>query len=261
MHRLLASQGRKPRTGDVLTCPECGTEFYASPSNAVRRTFCSATCRNASQERRKRLSCVICGKAFEVPESTVGRKYCSRHCYELDRQPRKTCKTCGKPLAKSALTYCSQPCMWADRQRRIEKPCETCGAPMLLQLGAARTQRFCSRDCANAAKRGLKPDSIGNTFVRGDGYVAVYQPLHPDAATNGYMLQHRLVAEQMLGRRLAKTEHVHHINGIKDDNRPENLRVVGPHEHAVMTNAQAKRNRTALRAKLAAYEQRFGPLD
>lgn len=55
------------------------------------------------------------------------------------------------------------------------------------------------------------------------GYVLVYDPSHPNSRSNGYVLEHRKVMEEHIGRFLSKKEIVHHINEIRDDNRIENL--------------------------------------
>ena len=55
-----------------------------------------------------------------------------------------------------------------------------------------------------------------------NGYVWIYCPTHR-SANKGYVQEHIIILEQKLGRSLYKGEICHHINGVKDDNRPENL--------------------------------------
>ena len=57
------------------------------------------------------------------------------------------------------------------------------------------------------------------------GYVKIYMPSHPFANGN-YVFEHRLVMEEIIERHLTSKEHVHHLNGIRNDNRPSNLKLI-----------------------------------
>jgi len=63
-------------------------------------------------------------------------------------------------------------------------------------------------------------------LVKHKGYVSVFLPSHPRASKTGYVRRSLLVIEEKLGRPLSGSEVVHHLNRVRDDDRPENLEVM-----------------------------------
>lgn len=99
--------------------------------------------------------------------------------------------------------------------------------------------KFCSHKCyaKNREKRGAYKD-----FVMISGYKYIQRPDHPNATKKGYVAEHRIIAENSIGRILLDDECVHHINEIKTDNRPENLMVMKNSEHMKLHKKGAHRD-------------------
>jgi len=74
-------------------------------------------------------------------------------------------------------------------------------------------------------KKGEPSPRIKEKLFDKDGYVTIYMPRHPFCNNSKRVREHRLVMEKHIGRYLNPEEIVHHINGIKDDNRFENLKL------------------------------------
>lgn len=75
------------------------------------------------------------------------------------------------------------------------------------------------------------------------GYIKVCKPGYYRAHKNGYVYEHIIVWEKANKKKLPKNWGVHHINGIKDDNRPENLKALPNRSHnklALLTEAKRK---------------------
>lgn len=86
------------------------------------------------------------------------------------------------------------------------------------------------------------PKWRGGRVVKNDGYVFVYSPDHPYRNRNKYVREHRLVMEKMLGRYLDPSEVVHHRDGNRQNNSPENLQLFSENkEHLSLELSGMKR--------------------
>lgn len=170
-----------------------------------------------------------------------------------------TCEQCGRPARKrrspantpKAPRFCSQRCHGLAKRGSGAGPavthtftCAACGTESQAHRSpSAAAPKYCSLRCTGAAQRGEgNPSWTGGRHKDSAGYVLICMPDHPGADVRGYVLEHRLVAERKIGRSLTGDEVVHHINRIKDDNRPENLEVLPNHaEHAKLHQAERVR--------------------
>ena len=81
-----------------------------------------------------------------------------------------------------------------------------------------------------------RPREVARSWaINKGGYVFILMPNHPKAHKHGYIKRAVLVAEEVLGRHLFPGEVTHHINGIKDDDRPENIQVLYADYHNSIT--------------------------
>ena len=96
-----------------------------------------------------------------------------------------------------------------------------CGQPTRIRIGRPKN-RFILKHSSHAS---LKYEKVKKDRV------LVYQPEHPCADRCGYIFRARLVGEGLIGRPLLSTEDAHHVNRIKDDDRPENIQVLTHSEH------------------------------
>jgi hypothetical protein len=150
----------------------------------------------------------------------------------------KACERCLAQYVPSgpAQRFCSDAC------RRGTAKCESCGKVFVKRqtrtpanLKAPRDNKYCTVECRWAAARSR--DDYGR-YLTSEGYIVLEKrwrdpTLHRSENPNGYtrinigrgvrMLEHRYVMERHLGRSLLPDETVHHLNGVKTDNRLENL--------------------------------------
>lgn len=214
----------------------------------------------------------------QLKRNTSGRFFCSEACRNLvGSRPRtipdRVCEGCGtvyRPVqAKNKLRFCSKPCadVWA-RRNQVQHACRTCGETFSLSASQTGYRNgweqgvYCSKRCESNGriKRGSGTFRDGVEGLLNDqGYVWAWAPDHPKA-NKGRYAEHRLVVEEHLGRLLETEEQVHHINGIKTDNRLENLRVLNPREHTLITLQEGSQFRRSAQERIRELEAELARL-
>lgn len=160
------------------------------------------------REAIRTMNCIMCNK--KVLERKIGRlwylpqKYCSEECQAAGRLkaiPERHCLECGTPIEARMTFRKSGPA--TGRVHSRYKP-----------------EKYCSLKCVGMAAHKRQLGKARGRYVDKHGYVILTSRKGDD----GYQQpEHRAIMEKHLGRKLRDNETVHHKNGIRHDNRLENL--------------------------------------
>ncbi len=187
--------------------------------------------------------CSVCNKVKNTPYKDI-----CRNCYQSKWQktiPNKVCDGC-KEIFNLSGTTCPNcrnnkineesrkiPCSVCHRQglilfNKTKKVCITCHRKDIEEKDPVfKEKRRKQIRESNRRKRGTPIDApirkSKGFWITKQGYVMVYKPDHANSNANGCVQQHVLIMSEKIGRPLKEKETVHHKNGLRDDNRIENL--------------------------------------
>lgn len=115
--------------------------------------------------------------------------------------------------------------------------CGICKREYYVRGGRIKTSKFCSRKCHRKHQktlRGIFTNNYKGGHIREDGYIVVW--------SNGkFYYKHRLIMEKSLGRKLKKSEIVHHLDGDTTNNSLENLVITNRADHLILHDPLSKR--------------------
>lgn len=160
-------------------------------------------------------------REYENPKRFEEREYCNRACSLKHKTKYPKCR-CGARLLPNHYTEVT--CGYCGKKHKVIK----------CLVRDNNKYKACSFECRskiisiNKKKNGTTAKKEKHWNWKGgrinhQGYIMVHRPDHPASRKAGYVMEHRVIMEEKIGRYLTDNEVVHHINGDKADNRIENL--------------------------------------
>lgn len=177
--------------------------------------------------------CVQCEVEFECANKK--RVYCSTKCLAESKKKiftdRQICPTCKLEkdrkefwINNSKPTGLHYQCIQCSKTKYVDKTTpEFLEKERLRSLRKMRLKRGIDPEFKGDYRTGPKANPETKWLNRKGGYYLLLRKGHPNAQRAGKIFEHVFIMSEHLGRPLKKSENVHHKNGIRTDNRIENL--------------------------------------
>lgn len=239
-------------------CAQCEITFQPC---WVGRKYCSKVCGDlAKRTLPPESNCKNCGTIIKTKRGRV-RTFCSKKCEfraprerYLTEKPCERCQTMFQPHA-DVQRFCSKVCGYASKRKPRRPQCLHCDGP--LRPESVPKTVYCSVKCSALDRKvnARFKRSIGSLTKTSSGYTNIKLGKgHPQADAAGNALYHRFLMENHLGRSLTAYEYIHHKNGIRTDNRLENLELWASWSHGSKSDPRGQRVQDLLDFMVNEYE-------
>ena len=173
--------------------------------------------------------CQFCGKSFAPDWCNQAKQiFCSRTCKRSVQSAPRKCVGCGAEFTSrkdnTKQIWCSRPCAAKHQTNRK-------GGSPFWKLEGLEARKQLARERFSGANN---PKWKGGRYLANVGHVMI-------KTENGYRLEHRHVVEKCIGRRLLKTEVVHHVDMNGQNNELSNLIVLTRPVHVAVHTEYARR--------------------
>lgn len=205
-----------------VICAICGKARSLSPSKAKKTSTCGAdACKRIFRNLPER-------RAIRV--ATMKRNWASPETAKVIVQSAR-----GARLARRSQLYNLGPDWLRERYFKEAQSVEA----------IARLAGVTSSNVCNWMRRWHMPTRKPTyRWKTKNGYIYVKLSGHHRNNARGYVFEHIVVWEQATGKALPSGWHIHHLNGVRDDNRPENLVALPSKAHALVLAVKADRIRS-----------------
>jgi hypothetical protein len=184
------------------------------------------------REAGRQAACAVCGTRFRVRSAT--NRFCSGACYGRYRASSVEITAALRRRRDYFATEVELRRLYLDEQLTQAEIGARYGISQKKVWGLMRFYGITTRPQVKRSQRGALNAYWKGGRVRMGEYRFLTAPDHPNARNGRYIAEHVFVATAAAGRPLRKGEIVHHLDGDKEHNSPQNLLITGHVEHGAL---------------------------